>query len=480
MGEISRAQLAAQLQARSRASRSKTFSLEELFFPPQLRLSRSKAKRKVARLPRRSGKTTSTAGILLEGAITPPYANQGYVTTSLKNAKRLVWPTLKRWNDEYALGGVPNDTDGSMKFPDLPNQPNIYLGGMKDRNEIEKIRGWEGGAKRFVVDEAQSARTSLLQELIDDAIEPSLFDYDGELIISGTPGPVRSGYFFDIDEGSKRAGWEHHFWTIHENPWLQKKSGKSPAQILTELRERRGWTEEHPSYVREYLGQWVSDSNALVFKYLRERNHFDVLPDGKFTHVMGVDLGFEDADAIAIEGWQSHKPDVYLIEERVDKKAGITELVDRMRPLYEKYRPIKVVMDFGGLGKKIGEEITRRYGIPVEAAEKARKFEHIELLNDALRTGRFHARQDGNFAEDCELVQWDTDDLAEGKRTIADDYHSDITDAALYAFRACYGYLSRPPRPAPADENQALLRRLMLEQRRGARDPLAAALGFDD
>lgn len=477
---MNRGQLARYLDDRAKERRSQEFSAEALCSPAQLPLVRSKAKRKVARCSRRAGKTVATSIALLEGAIQPPFANQGYITLSLKNAKRLVWPTLKRLNQEYSLGGVPNETEGALRFPGLPNEPNIYLGGVKDRGEIEKIRGWEGGAKRFVIDEAQSIRTSLLQEVVDDVIEPALLDYDGELMVSGTPGPVKTGYFHDIDVGAKRGSWEHFFWTLLENPYLQAKSGKPPGQILAELRERRGWTEDHPTYVREYRGQWVNDVDALVFHYSAEVNDFTAPPEGRLTYVMGVDLGFEDADAIAVLGWGEHDRTVYLVEEHVDRKQGVTELADRVRALYLKYKPIRLVADFGGLGKKIAEEIRRRHSLPVEAADKARKLEHIALLNDAMTAGRLRARAGGNFAEDCALVQWDADARAAGTLKIAEDYHSDITDAVLYAYRACLGYLATPA-PPPQTHEQAFIARLAAKERSGAtRDPLEAFLGYGD
>lgn len=430
-----------------RRARRLSFSADSLCHPPQLALVRSPAKRKVARCGRRSGKTTGTAIALLERALQPPYANQGYVTLSLKNARRIIWPTLVKLNEHFGLGGVPNETEAYLRFPALPNQPNIYLGGCKDQSEVDKIRGWEGGAKSWVVDEAQSMRTSLLQGLIDDAIEPSLFDYDGELIVQGTPGPVKAGYFYDIDQGGLKDGWEHFYWTLLENPFLQAKSGKPPEQILAELRERRKWGEDHPTYRREYLGQWVDDPDSLVLRYSADRNHYDSHQKlGSF--VIGVDIGHDDADAIAVLGWSEESPRLYLVEEHVKRGATVSDLAERIAELRQRYNPRKIVADFGGLGKKISAEIAQRWGLPIEAADKARKVEHVALLDDALRTGVFKAKRDSAFAQDCALVQWDTDARARGTLKIADEPHSDICDAVLYAYRACLQYRHTPPEPA--------------------------------
>jgi hypothetical protein len=101
-------------------------------------------------------------------------------------------------------------------------------------------------------------------------------------------------------------------------------------------------------------------------------------------------------------------------------------------------------MDAGGLGKKIVESISSRFSIGIKAAEKSRKFEYIELLNDSLRTGRFFARENGKFAEDARLVEWDRDKSTGDRLVVSDRFHSDITDAVLYAYRESLHFLSEP------------------------------------
>ena len=98
-----------------------------------------------------------------------------------------------------------------------------------------------------------------------------------------------------------------------------------------------------------------------------------------------------------------------------------------------------MVIDAGALGKKIQEELRHRHHLNIEAAEKERKFEFIEFLNADLKRGVFKARSDSLFAQDSKLVTWDRTDPMKPK--IASNYHSDILDASLYAYRACYHYI---------------------------------------
>jgi hypothetical protein len=109
-------------------------------------------------------------------------------------------------------------------------------------------------------------------------------------------------------------------------------------------------------------------------------------------------------------------------------------------------------MDAGALGKKIQEEIRQRHGIGVMAAEKTRKHEFIELLNDDLRTARFKAFEGSRFEQDTYLTQWDYSIV--GKPRISTSYHTDIGDAVLYAWRECHHYLYQdtPEGPRPGTD----------------------------
>lgn len=447
------------------------FDPGKLCYPEQLAYVRSRSKRKVLRKTRRAGGTVALAVSFLEAAATPPFANQLYVTSTLKNAKRLVWPTLKKFNAKYKLGGIANETEAFMRFPNLPNEPIIYLGGAKDKDEIEKIRGYEGGIKRASIDEVQAIRASILTTLVDDVIEPSLFDYDGELDLVGTPGAVSAGYFFDVDVGEAKAGWDHFFLDLRRNPYLVEKSGKSAEQILAELRERRKWTETNPTYLREYCGQWVTDADALALHYDRSRNacEWQDAPIPGWRYLLVFDIGFDDADAIAVLGWAPKERKLRLVKEKITRKQGITQLGDQLRELYQLFKPWSVVGDLGALGKKIGEELTQRWNLPVEAADKNRKAEHVGLLDDALLTGQFLAPPDSAFAEDCAIVQWDADSKSKGKLEFDDAYHSDIIDAVLYGYRKAYHWVENETPAVPTVFDDPLLKRIM-----------AANMGGDD
>jgi hypothetical protein len=279
-------------------------------------------------------------------------------------------------------------------------------------------------------------------------LAPALSDFDGSLVLVGTPGPVPTGYFHECAHSPK---WAHHAWTIFDNPHILRKSGKTPRQLLDEELERRGVPEADPVIQREWFAKWTIDTNSLVFQFDARRNARTVGEDFHSDFVMGIDLGFDDADAISVLGWSDKSPDLDLVREVVTPKQNISALMAQVQSIYDRFKPLAVVCDTGGLGKKIAEELQERTGIPIEAADKARKLEHIELLNDAMRTGRFFAPESSRFAADCLLVEWDKSNPEKPK--ISDRFHSDICDSVLYAWMRCQQWLYVPPKAKASPVN---------------------------
>lgn len=422
--------------------------LESYLFDKQLAFVRDPSKRKTAVTTRRSGKSTACAVDLVWTALQKPRSVSLYITLSRNNAKKIIWPMIKQVVSDYGIKAKLNVSDLSVC---LENESYIYLSGANDSSEIEKFRGL--ALVKCYLDEAQSF-PSYIEALIDEVLSPALLDNDGTLILIGTPGPVPVGFFYNC---AHNKNWSHHFWSLFDNPHIKLKSGKDPQRLLAEELARRGVSADDPKVQREFYGKWILDMDSLVYHYNPNTNHFDLLPSvsHQWNYVFGVDLGFDDADAIAVLAYNDKHPHAYLVEEVVKRKQGVTELAITIQGLIKKYNPEQIVVDTGGLGKKIAEELSNRYQIPLQSADKARKYENIELLNDAMRTRKFYAKSDSRFANDSGLVEWDIDKKTPDRLKISDRYHSDICDAVLYAFRTLYHWLYKPeeikPKPGQAE-----------------------------
>src|ERR1035437_1454949 len=431
------------------------FKLQDFLFDKQLKFVQDPRPFKVAVCSRRSGKTIACAADLVDTAINNKEVVCLYITLSRNNAKKLIWPEIKKINRKYNLGGSEDATELSITFP---NGSIIYLSGAKDQGEIEKFRGL--ALKKCYIDECQSFR-EYIQELIDDIISPALLDYAGTLCLIGTPGPIPSGYFADVagvvqDSGTENESWSRHGWTFFDNPCIKEKSGMSHDQLLERELRRRGVAVDDPSIQREFFGRWVLDSDSLWIHYRKDINDFKELDIQKhrYHYLMGIDLGFNDSDAIAILAYSDTDKCTYLVDELLADKQGITELVAQINDLNKKYNVVKMVIDEGGLGKKLAEEMRRRHSLPVHPADKARKQENVAFLNDALRSGRFKAKYDSEFVKDSYLVEIDRSKSTPDRIKLSDKYHSDIIDAVLYSFREspAWGYEEPIPKLIPGSK----------------------------
>lgn len=382
----------------------------------------------VAQCSRRAGKTNGIALKFFKTLEKYPGSQCVYLSLTFDSARDILWPVLQELNDKYKLGCTFVESKLWMTHP---NGSKLKLMGADMKNFIKRLKGrkYPGVA----IDEAQDFGTHL-QSLVDDVLTPSISDYkDGWLLLTGTPGPVPQGYFFQITQ-ERKFGYSYHSWTLFENPYMP-----NPREFVADLKKRREWDDENTTLKREWLNNWVLDVNALWIRYSESKNHYDKLPvlqDNKpWNYIMGIDFGFKDADAIAILAWSEYDPNTYLVEEVVMAKQGLTELVVQVNQLRAKYDISKIVADEGALGKKLAEEMRRQHHIPVHPADKIRKQENVEFLNDAMRLGKFKAKANSRFAQDSYLVQIDWDKSTPDKIIVKKKPHSDIIDSVLYGFK---------------------------------------------
>lgn len=392
----------------------------------------------VAQCSRRAGKTNGLALRFFRTLNQYPSSFCPYVALTRDSARNIIWPILQEIDEKYEVGCKFIKSKLTMEHP---NGARLQLFGADMKNFIRRLKGIK--TPGAAIDEAQDFGPHL-QSLVDDVLTPALTDYsDSWLAITGTPGPIPTGYFYDISQLG-RYGFSVHKWTLLNNPYLPQAHS-----FIEELKQKHEWDDNHPTLLREWRNQWVLDLESLLIRYNEKLNDYQHVPFDKMNYIMGIDLGFNDADAIAIIGWNERSGNTYLVDELVTRKQGMTELVNQIELLRLKYNPSKLVIDEGGLGKKMAEEMRRRHGLPLTAADKARKMETVEFLNDHLRTSRFKARKNSQFVADSYKVELDWDKSTPDRIVIKDSFHSDIIDAVLYAFRESPAYTYRAPIKKP-------------------------------
>lgn len=431
---------AAKELARREASSIATVIPLDPLFPKQNAFVEDTSKFIDAQCSRRAGKSTGLGIRYLRTMQRYPRSKCFYLALTRDSAKEIMWPVLLELNDKFNLGCTFIESKLTVVHP---NGAKLQLYGADMKNFVKRLKGQKSPG--IGIDEAQDFGTHL-QSLIDDVLTPMLADYtDGWLAITGTPGPVPQGYFFDVTQ-NKRYGYTHHEWTILDNIYMP-----NPKAFIDDLKIKREWTEDHPTLRREWQNQWVLDVEALWIQYNASKNDFQELPKlqpgNKYSYILGIDWGFKDSDALAVLAYSDESSITYLVDELVTPKQGITELVNQVQEIRKKYDISKIVMDEGGGGKKMAEEMRRQHAIPVEPAEKIRKQETVEFFNDALRTSRFMARSGTRFVKDSYLVQIDWDKSTPNKIIIKKQPHSDIIDAVIYGFKCSPAYAWEKPAP---------------------------------
>jgi hypothetical protein len=386
------------------------------------------APRVAACCSRRAGKSV---GVLVRHALLSmryPHETSVYINRSVAAGISVLGPALRGLQREGVDCRITQRMKNGRTYWVFPSGHRLWIAGCKDRSEIDNFRG--SPYPGVTIDEAQ--QFPYLAELVEDSIEPALLDFNGWLALIGTPSPIPIGMFFEASRGEH--GWSQHHWTMLDNPYLP-----DAANWLRNKREKSGWTESHPRYRREYLGEWVLDGDALVYPLQLARNGAAPMPDGARTRVLGVDLGSTGTTAFVVVATVCGWPGYWVEHCSVLRGASVSRVCDEVRRLRTEYDAYRVVVDAGGLGGAYVEELRTRYGIAAEAAVKQHKLAYIEHIRSDILAGLLHVSPAArDLWDEAAALQWRDD------RSGYDDRMPDhCLDALLYAWRAL-----RPEREA--------------------------------
>lgn len=415
-------------------------NLEKGLFDEQREVFREQAKQVTICCGRRSGKTTLHRRKLISSSFITGWTEQPpvslYVAPTRNVARRLMWYGLQYVIEQAKIPFHFNNTD--LIATNELTKCEIWMMGADTSRDIERARGFPFA--HISIDEAQAIGYHL-NYFIEEVLDAALSDYDGSIWLTGTPNASCVGYFHDACTG-KEPGYEKFGWNITANKyfprWKDNKDWKTEAQLLLDdRRKRKHWQLDNPTYRREWLGEWVRDTEMLVYAFSEKCLYDGELPDGHdWRMVCGVDLGFDDDFSIVVIAYSDYHQAAF--EVFCDKWPGLipSDWAVKLKDIEERFDVERIVIDTGGLGKAIAEEFRRRYRIQVEPAEKRNKLDYITLMNDDLITGKLKLIEDGKTASEMAILQWD-----ESREKEDDRYANHCCDAMLYAWRYCYNYL---------------------------------------
>lgn len=397
-------------------------------FDKQRAFLQDPAKRKCALCTRRAGKSVVDAIGLVDAITKHPEAIAPYITLTAKTSKDILWNELFRMNIDFNLGLRP-DTQGGRFWSKEGGA--IWLAGCKDRSEAaEKFRG--GKYSRAIVDEAGAHRHATLEYLINDVLDPALSDYDGDLWLTGTAGVLPKGYFWARSTGGdeKLKAWPTHRWSVVDNPFHPL----SRPGALEAKRVELGFAHDDPTWRREYLGEWATDLSKLIYLFDAEKNSWDgQLPNGRQHRVLSVDLGYVGDTSFTIGTSVQGLSDVFIEESYGIPGLFASDIAAEVFRIRQRYPAIHdMVIDYGGLGTTIMQELIQIYQLPFMRAQKVDKAGSIRQVQDRLRMGRLkiNTRKASQLLEEWDVLPWN--DERSGHE---EGYADHCSDGVLYNVR---------------------------------------------
>lgn len=433
---------------------SKTLALKELqkrtahvppsFFDGKFRLQEefisNPAKFKALFATRRFGKSYTGGLYLVKEAFENPGTAVLYIALTRISAEGIMWrDVLKAINRKYKLRMKFNETKLTAT---LPNGSVIYLMGV-DSSEDEKDKLLGRKYKLAVIDESASFSIDL-RELVYGILKPAMADLGGTIVMLGTPGNITKSLFYDVTTGAE-PGWHVVKADTKDNPYMAEKWRKE----IEDLKKNQPYIIDTPMFKQMFLGQWVIDTDALVYKFNLERNLYEILPlqaKGEWQYVLGVDLGYEDASAFTVVAFHEYDKTLYVVETFKKSHMDITDVANRIKEFKSKYQIHKVVID--NANKQAVEEIQKRHALPLTPADKTGKSDFIEIMNSEMIQARIKVNSRcKDLIEEWQNLVWKEKGLKREENPACDNH---LADATLYAWRFCYQYLSEAaPKPPP-------------------------------
>lgn len=446
---------------------------------------------------RRSGKSRGWLRKLVHDAISIPGSYQVYTNTTWNECRRIAWrgarpcDGLLGLNDNFQLGATFTKSERSMLFP---NQSIIECIPADDVPAIERALGM--APHRVWFDEAQ--KFPHLDYALKEILGPAMADFDGQIVLTGTPSRDCVGLFYDVTkDGANVGGWAVHKLNVLDNPWFGQTTKERYARTVLKHLIKFALDEDDPQVRRMWFGQWIEEDASFVYHVHRvpeedllyaparwyknkKPNHewlggepniraalkdLPLKPDGsayEWIFGMGTDLGYDpDPFAYVVWAWTWGRPELFELLSWKQTKLIPDKQAQIIQDLLSKLELAFAGADAGGGGKGIvkgwAEGWQDRYPIPIEEAPKAQKVTAIEFLNNDLRRGTLKLREGGPLYEEMRKLAWAPRkgqgrqlELVQRGRHGRKKFPNDCCDAGLYGHRMAQHHRYVEPETEPA------------------------------
>lgn len=448
-------------------------------FPAQRRVADDPHPYKAVICPRRAGKSRLGSNESHRTCLAKPGARVLICGLTVNSTKRAFWRALQETAKKYGIeGDKEQGTDGwnrtELSFT-LWNGSYVFLVGADTEDKIERLRGDEYDL--VIIDEPGSFAPDKLAYLIYDVILPAVGTRGGQIWLTGTPGHFFSGPFFYAtnpdkadDEKVVHGRWYHpdngtmtdvmwsaHRWSMADNTGVECDKAGVPLQWLRALddKKRRQWRDDHPTWRRERLGEWVPDEDGLVYALnaLRYKDPDRViwepkvekpgdfgLPDGEWSLLLGIDLGWEDPTAFVVVAVSSERQELRELHSEKHKHLELGDVRDVYQLLLRQFGAFDAVV-VDPSAKQSVQTLMTDYGVPCVAAERTSKAAYQQALNADFHSGRIRVIANSVLCKEMSELAYDLNSGSKAelsrKGTLREDpqMHNHCCDAFLYLWR---------------------------------------------
>jgi hypothetical protein len=409
---------------------------------------------------RRTGKTFALAAWLTEEWAARAGQSSIFGALTTEHAVRIIWDAVDGLNTRCGWGATYNTLDAAWSFP---NGFTLYLVGLKDRRQVNHIRGvpkiW-----RAAFDECGQIPDALLEYAVRDVVEPALSDTYGDLCLAGTPSDTGVGFYEDTMVRCEAAG-THFCNTMADNPHLAKPGEELIAEAL---RDRFGGDATNLTFRREYLGHRVQDTGVLVYHVPPLDEFYEPAPRGGYT-TLGLDIGWNDGAGFCVVRSRGDQPGAHILETYREAEMTLPRIAAVAERMRVTHNVGEIFVDTaGGGGRTLMETLATQYGLPAAAADKRSRRMRIEQVRSMLdaRTLRGSVGGCGQIIEEWRGLPWniERDNHREG-------YVDECTDALQYALQGAGFSLmtSWKPERTPAEEVRKRLQDIQKNRRQVSR-----------
>lgn len=304
----------------------------------QMKVYNSQTRFRVLACGRRWGKTVVESVLAAQTALKDgrPVGwfapNYKYLTEPYRELKRRLAPVITASNHE--------------RFIEVFNSHRIDFWTLED---VDSGRSYKYG--RVIVDEA--GMVPKLAENWENAILPTLTDYEGDALFGGTPKGRNFFYEMYMRGAEGVDGWESFQMPTSSNPHLPPSAYDQERLLNEGLPER--------SYRQEYLAEFLDDAGGVFIGVA------DVIDKGRNMNESATGRNFAGVDLAQTQDWtvvtvfDENGRQVYFDRfQRLSWELTVERIYNGLLP----YSPI-VMIDATGVGAPIYESLARKDGLQV-------------------------------------------------------------------------------------------------------------------